>query len=138
MATNDHSENGEKMAERQARAARIRAARNFADLDQATFAEALGVSVATVKRYERGTRDVSLDICYLLADMCGVPRAFMEHGFESTAPPATADVVLRAQETIVAVIEARMSDLTEALLTRDQALEVSRQALDRLRNRSSG
>jgi transcriptional regulator with XRE-family HTH domain len=96
MATNDHSDNGEKMAERQARAARIRAARSFADLDQATFAQALGVSVATVKRYERGTRDVSLDICYQLADMCGVPRSFMDHGFDAVAAPATADVVSRS------------------------------------------
>jgi transcriptional regulator with XRE-family HTH domain len=93
------------------------------------------VSVATVKRYERGTRDVSLDICYQLADLCGVPREFMAHGFDSTAPPATVEEVREAQRQIVGIIETKFGDLTEALLTRDQALEISRAALDRLRRR---
>src|SRR5262245_30620597 len=111
MATKDHSDNGEKVAERLARAARIRVARSYADLDQAAFAKALGVSVVTVKRIERGNRDISLDDMFRLADMCGVPRAFMERGFEGAATPATSDEVLKVKDEIVATIEARIFDL---------------------------
>ena len=32
---------------------------------------------------EAGARDISLDELYVIADVCGVPREFMDRGFES-------------------------------------------------------
>jgi transcriptional regulator with XRE-family HTH domain len=62
-------------------AARIRAARAFAGLQQSEVADALDVSTATLKRMESGQRTVSLDERYRIADLCGVPRPFMDDGF---------------------------------------------------------
>lgn len=132
------SDEVERDALRKERAARIRAARAFADVDQATFAQALGVAVVTIKRMERGTRDVSLDDLYKLADLCAVPRDFMAHGWvaEVKAPNvATTDDLASMRDAILAEFNAGIFALTEALLTRDEALAVSRQALDRLRTR---
>jgi transcriptional regulator with XRE-family HTH domain len=70
-----------KQLMRDARAARARAARAYADLSQAAVAEALGISHITVKRMERGAKDISMDELWSIADACGVPRAFMVEGF---------------------------------------------------------
>jgi hypothetical protein len=32
---------------------------------------------------ERGTRDIPVDDLWTIADLCGVPREFMERGFDS-------------------------------------------------------
>jgi transcriptional regulator with XRE-family HTH domain len=123
--------------EKIARAARIRAARAFAGLDQADFAKALRVSVVTVKRMESGKRDTSLDDLYLLADLCGVPREFMADGFVSVSGShlAVVDELHNLREALLQALDSRMDALTEALLTRDEALATSRQAIERLRTR---
>jgi transcriptional regulator with XRE-family HTH domain len=130
---NHHEGDPEKIA----RAARIRAARAFAGLDQADFAKALGVSVVTVKRMEGGKRETSLDDLHLLADLCGVPREFMAEGFASgsLAHATVVDELHDLREAFIRALDARMDALTEALLTRDEALATSRQAMERLRTR---
>ena len=130
--------NGEKIAAREARAARLRAARAFADLDQAEFAKCLGVSVVTIKRMERGTREISLDDCYALAKLCGVPRWFVDtdwQGFEELAAPAGEDMRALA-EAFASALDQRFSALTEALLSREDAAAISREALERLRGQT--
>jgi transcriptional regulator with XRE-family HTH domain len=133
----NHHEGDEAEKTRVARAARIRAARAFAGLDQADFAKALGVSVVTVKRMESGKRETSLDDLHLLADLCGVPREFMAEGFASgsAAQISVADELQEMRESLIQALDTRMDALTEALLTRDEALATSRQAIERLRSR---
>jgi transcriptional regulator with XRE-family HTH domain len=64
-------------------AARVRAARAYAALEQSDVARALDKSVATYKRMEQGTRPVSRAEGTVIAAMCGVPTSFMESGFEA-------------------------------------------------------
>lgn len=138
MATSN--DNAEKTTAREARAARLRAARAFADLDQADFAKELGVSVVTIKRMERGTRDISLDDCYALAKLCGVPRWFVDTDWpaiDELAAPAS-DEMRALADAFSAALDERFTALTDALLTRDEALAVSRAALERLRSRTGG
>lgn len=67
-------------------AARVRAARKYANLTQQQLADALGVNVQTVKRRELDPAD---DLAQApkkgerraIADICGVPVSFMEEGF---------------------------------------------------------
>jgi transcriptional regulator with XRE-family HTH domain len=127
-------EDAAKVALRTELAKRIRAARAFAGIDQAAVAEALGVSVITVKRMERGARDVPLDELQKLAEICEVPREFLEHGFLKVAHHGTSAENLREIQTnIIDALDARMELLSEALLTREEAQRVSRDALARLR-----
>lgn len=134
---NNHIDDADKTALALARASRIRAARAFAGLDQADFASALGVSVVTVKRMEKGTRETSLDDLRLLADLCKVPHEFMEEGFAAMGSgKSNTAVVDELRAAFVEILDARMADLTEALLTRDEAMATSRQAIERLRNRA--
>ena len=63
------------------RAARVRAARAYADLDQRQLGEALGKSVYTVKRLERGMRDISDAELQAVAKVCKVPLSFLVTGF---------------------------------------------------------
>jgi len=70
-------------------AARVRAARAFADLEQRDLAEALELSVATIRRIERGGRTASAPELIHIGEVCGVPREFMLHGFTLGAPLAT-------------------------------------------------
>lgn len=64
-------------------AARVRAARAYADLDRVALGERLGFSKETVSRIESGERSVAGDSALLakIAVACGVPRDFMEAGF---------------------------------------------------------
>jgi len=125
----------EKVAVRTARAARMRAARAFADLDQAEFAKKLGVSVVTIKRMERGSREISLDDLHALADLCDVPREFMEAGFAGEKNNS-ADQMRALTAAFTDALDIRFDALTDALLSRDEALSMSRAALERLRDRS--
>lgn len=130
MSGKTKDESAEKEATRKARASRIRAARAFADFDQAAIAHLLGVSVITVKRMERGTRDISLDELHKIADYCGIPRAFMESGFSKDGErERQAEMVT----TFMDALDQRFDALSEALLSRDEALAISRTALERLR-----
>jgi transcriptional regulator with XRE-family HTH domain len=131
----NHHEGDPKTALALARAARIRAARAYADLSQADFATELGVSVVTIKRMERGTRETSLDDLHRLADLCKVPRRYMEDGWSALNDEASivVDQLDELRRSLLDALDARMGALTEALLTRDEALATSRQAMERLR-----
>lgn len=62
-------------------AARIRAARAWADLSQEQLAEQLGTTAQTIKRREAGTQQPKRGELLAIAAICGVPSSFMEHGF---------------------------------------------------------
>lgn len=109
-------------------AARIRAARAYANLSQAQIAAVLGVSVVTIKRIEKGTRPCSLDELFAIADTCDVPREFMTDGFASS--PDTA--------MTVEVVRAAVAAATESLHTRIDDLELlTRGAADMMRSGSA-
>lgn len=102
--------NDNDQAANERRAARIRAARAYADLDQPTIAQTLGVSTVTVKRMERGQREIKLEDLHAIAEVCGVPVEFMTEGFEAAAlPPDTRQVI--------AAIEHGFEQMTERLST---------------------
>lgn len=85
-------------------AARVRAARAYAAMEQQAFASELGVSLRTLSRMESGERPATHDERAVIADLCGVPHWFMEHGFH---PPA--------KELPPAEVNRRLSDLEEAV-----------------------
>lgn len=64
-------------------AARIRAVRNYAELTQNELAEKLGVSLATMKRIESGTRPISTDELMAVGEACGAPAQFMLNGWDA-------------------------------------------------------
>lgn len=100
------------------RAARVRAARAYADIDQPTVAKALGVSTISVKRMERGSRTISLEDLHTLADLCGVPLAFMTDGFPSPTDGDTnglIESVRKQQRELADEIHARFDALNETL-----------------------
>lgn len=76
MNGNNHDE-----AENLERARRLRVARAWAGVDQATVAKRLGISVITVKRMERGKTPVSTQALHDVAHLCEVPLDFMLGGF---------------------------------------------------------
>lgn len=84
-------------------AARARAARAYADLDQPALAKALSVSVETYARVDAGTRipdDREMDV---IAAATNVPRAFFDSGFAIQAATGL--------ERRIAVLEAQISRL---------------------------
>jgi hypothetical protein len=66
-----------------------------------------------------------------------VPREFMAEGFASgsSAHSAVVEELHELRAAFLQALDARMDALTEALLTRDEALTTSRQAIERLRTR---
>lgn len=126
----DEAKNGDAVRDhvRHERAARVRAARAFADVEQSVFAELFGVSIITIKRMERGKRDISLEELYAVADRCKVPRHFMDHGFGDDARPATTTDLAELRQAF----DARIVELAQALLTRDAAQQVARESLSGL------
>jgi transcriptional regulator with XRE-family HTH domain len=69
-------------------AARLRAARAYADLRQADLADLLGESLTTYKRMERDGRNLdSEDRLRAVARRCGIPEAFMLAGWGPLARP---------------------------------------------------
>jgi transcriptional regulator with XRE-family HTH domain len=84
-------------------AARIRAARNFADLSQPQLAERIGKTVATLKRMERGQRDTDPRELVAVADACGIPRRFMLEGFDAIVDHPTADDMTALQKRLEAI-----------------------------------
>lgn len=67
-------------------AARMRAARGWADLSRREMGQALRVSERQVTRLESGQADVTAEIRQRVAEACGVPSWFMDHGFVVTEP----------------------------------------------------
>lgn len=76
-------------------AARVRAARAYAAISQGELAHALGLSQPTMKRIEAGERAVDAEERRVIADRCGVPRAFLEAGWEATETLERAHDALR-------------------------------------------
>lgn len=70
-------------------AGRLRAARGYAGLKQPELADALGVSVETLSRMENGRTTVSESTRYSIAEICGVPDAFMDVGFGPLRRPVS-------------------------------------------------
>lgn len=70
-------------------AGRLRAARGYAGLKQPELADKLGVSVETLSRMENGRTTVSDKTRYTVAEICGVPGAFMDVGFDPLRRPIT-------------------------------------------------
>lgn len=110
---------------RAVRAARVRAARAHADLDQTALGEALGKSVYTVKRLERGLRDVSDDELEVIARVTDVPVGFLIAGFgeakyaQDPAEPLTIGVAEQFFRETVAALNARIDELEQLVRTRE-------------------
>lgn len=75
-------------------AARIRAARGYAGMNQKELAEALGVHEQTIKQREAGKKQPKRGELLAIAAITGVPVAFMEHGF---GEPTGSEVVERLE-----------------------------------------
>lgn len=116
MSTGPHTQSQELRA---ARAARVRAARAFAGLDQSVFAEALGVSVGTVKRLERGLRDVTETELQTISELTDVPFSFLLQGFPDqpvdmgSTEPLTAHDAQRAFDQLGERLTDQITELLE-------------------------
>jgi transcriptional regulator with XRE-family HTH domain len=110
-------------------AARVRAARAFAGLEQAEVAQALEVSVGTYKRIEQGARPASKPERTRIAALCGVPIGFMESGFDHLLI-ASDDLLARR---VLEEIRALRTELLDQLPTSKRlmnAAAAARAALD--------
>lgn len=125
-------ENGD--APREVRAARVRAARAYAGLDQAEIARCLGVSTGTIKRLEAGKREVTLEEMMVVADRCDVPPVFMLVGFG--AAPLTLEQGQQLRDEITEAVrhdfDQRFAALARAMLTEYEARTVARDAIAHL------
>ena len=65
------------------RAARVRAARALAGLDQPELARVLGISERTLRRIEAGRRPISKMEAHAIAIATNAPVEFLEHGLEA-------------------------------------------------------
>jgi transcriptional regulator with XRE-family HTH domain len=92
-------------------AARIRAARGYANLTQQQLADALGVDVQTVKRRESPAgSDPKKGERLAIAAACGVPPDFMEGGF----PPALSSEAQDRLGLLLQEVQQLRLDLAEA------------------------
>jgi transcriptional regulator with XRE-family HTH domain len=83
-------------------AARIRAAAAYADLHQHELADAIGYGRQQVARYMKGTQEPKAPTLWAIADVCHVPRWFMEHGWEHhPATPDETDRLARLEELVL-------------------------------------
>jgi transcriptional regulator with XRE-family HTH domain len=110
-------------------AARARAALAYADIDVKDSAERVGISSATMQRIvsptsPRGVRTV--EELWMIADACGVPRSFMEAGFEQ----ANGDDRLASLEAQITELRAGLASLAADSLRRTRELE-GRLGMDR-------
>lgn len=96
-------------------AARIRAVRSYKNLTQNELAERLGVSLATMKRIESGTRPISTDELLAVGEACNAPPDFMLHGYEAiTKPGAHMDMPIDCLRRF-GDIELRLSEVEKSL-----------------------
>jgi transcriptional regulator with XRE-family HTH domain len=73
-------------------AARIRAARAYANKTQDELAEALGVDAQTIKRRESGKQEPKKAERIAIAAVTGVPLLFIEGGWEALSPPTDEEI----------------------------------------------
>lgn len=67
----------------------VRAAIAYADLRAPEVAQALGVSTTTVSRWQGNGNPPGAEKQRQLAELCGVPLAFLQHGFPVETPQGT-------------------------------------------------
>lgn len=82
-------------------ARRVRAAIGYSGLEYAPLSRMTGLGEGVLRRMAAKTDDSqrgakSIEELWAIADACGVPRTFMEYGFEPAADAA--EEVLRARE----------------------------------------
>lgn len=123
--------------ERQQRAARLRAARHYAGFTQDELSRALAehgknVTPPQLKEYENGRRRITLDVLFPVADVCGVPRWFMEHGFGAPAE------IPENVRLLVSQLEPGLDQLARTIFALQQALEVPSTTVDDAVRRFSG
>lgn len=102
----------EALPTREQVAQRVRAARAYAGMKAPELAQAMGYSERNWSRVENGDdegRPLDSDQRALVAELCNVPRAFMELGFEGLGE---AELVLRMQEL--------QADVARHLRTREE------------------
>lgn len=89
-------------------AARVRAARCYADMSKTDFGQELGVSSRQVGRFEAGERIPDPGMREKIADLCEVPRLFMEMGFLPMEQPLSAaeQRILEAEDSLARQITA--------------------------------
>lgn len=80
------------MSDQEESAARLRAARAYAGIEQSELARRLGVTTKTVLRREKAETSVKPADLRATGLACGVPAAFMVHGFGADD---TAEVIER-------------------------------------------
>lgn len=104
-------------------AARARAARGYSGLSQLELAKAMDYSVETMSRIENGRRALNEGELHKIGQVCGVPLAFMDHGFEliddAGHAPVAADVLTRMNA---------LEDQVRELIARDARREVEEHA----------
>lgn len=72
-----------------AQAAAFRAAVGYGDLKYGQLAQEFGVSQTTLARWAAGKARPTMEQRIRLADLAGVPRAFLEDGFAAAASRTT-------------------------------------------------
>jgi transcriptional regulator with XRE-family HTH domain len=77
----------EPLIDPRAAAARARAAIAYAGLEHSDVEKATGLDVAMIRRItsKASPRDGRVERLWAIADACGVPRSFMERGFDALA-----------------------------------------------------
>lgn len=100
-------------------AARVRAAATYASKEYKDIAAATGIGESTILRIASPSkpRGAKLEELWLIADACGVPRAFMEEGFAPLSPNGLRDEVAQLREQ-VAVLQADLATLDLEVLQR--------------------
>lgn len=70
-------------------AARARAAIGYAGLEHSDVSARTGLSISLIRRIvaKKDPRDGGIERLWAIADACGVPRSFMEHGWNGVARP---------------------------------------------------
>lgn len=93
-------------------AARVRAARGYAGLQAKELAAQLNISVETMSRIENGHRAPSLEERQRIAEICGVPPAFMEEGFPTAHTPTRT----------ISDLQTQLDDLSREVVSLAQAV----------------
>lgn len=107
-------------------ARRARAALAYANIDVKSSPQHTGISYATMQRIVSPTapRGAKLEELWAIADATGVPRNFMEHGFEglTQAGEDTAAARLEALEEEQRQIRDQLAELVKATRRTTRAL----------------
>lgn len=95
-----------------------RAAWAYSGLEQRELASEAGVEIRTLNSYLGLSRPgPSLEVLYRIADACGVPRSFMESGFDSLADSSASEL-----EEALMFMNRTVADLGERLAIVESSL----------------